>query len=399
MRNKYLPVMQSKKNCFFLLSLILCLYIIENSAVLSFIDNTILTYFVKSFLWLGVAYIAWLFPKTRSNGKLKFKNLLNVWAFNFAIIYIIISILGGLIDGFGKSPYSHSPMGIIINIISISSMLLAREMIRSYATNTLAKQENYIVFIIIALFMTFLSFPFKKYTDFRGNIDIIKFIAQYFGPELCKNLLATYLVFLGGTMPSIIYLGIVEAFSWLSPILPDMKWITQAFVGILCPMFCFMVIQNIYLTASKQIKKDEKSKESSVSWMVTCLISIGIIWFSVGVFPIYPSVIATGSMEPMIMPGDVILVQKADGNKVKLDDVIQFKRDNMLISHRIIEIVEKENVKGYRTKGDNNSCADAELVKPEQVKGKVIKVVPKIGWPTLLIKSKKDEATLKKVQF
>ena len=38
--------------------------------------------------------------------------------------------------------------------------------------------------------------------------------------------------------------------------------------------------------------------------------SVAIIWFAVGLFPLYPSVILTGSMEPDIMPGDVVLVAK-----------------------------------------------------------------------------------------
>ena len=44
----------------------------------------------------------------------------------------------------------------------------------------------------------------------------------------------------------------------------------------------------------------------------------------------------------------------------------------------------------FYTKGDNNSAVDFEPVHPEQVKGKIIKVIPKVGWPTLLIKTNKN---------
>jgi signal peptidase len=79
-------------------------------------------------------------------------------------------------------------------------------------------------------------------------------------------------------------------------------------------------------------------------------------------------------------------------------DIIQFKRDNILISHRIIDILEDTQGIGYKTKGDNNSGADTELVRPEKIKGEVIYTIPKIGWPTLLLK-KKDDIPLKQVQF
>ena len=147
----------------------------------------------------------------------------------------------------------------------------------------------------------------------------------------------------------------------------------------------------------------DQEGESPTSWIITSIISIGIIWFAVGVFPIYPSVIATGSMKPMIKPGDIILVKKIvdmDGiNSLKEGDVIQFQRDSMLISHRIIEVVndEKEGIQ-FITKGDNNSGEDTDFVRPEDIKGTIEQVVPKIGWVTLLIKSDKD-VDLDKIEF
>jgi len=135
--------------------------------------------------------------------------------------------------------------------------------------------------------------------------------------------------------------------------------------------------------------------------MITSIISIAIIWFSVGVFPIYPSVIATGSMRPMTKPGDVILARKVtDVNNLHTGDVIQFKRDGVSISHRIIEIVEdrEKGVPVFRTKGDNNSAPDVDLVKPEQVKGKIINVIPNAGWPSLLIRSSR-EIPLEEIEF
>ena len=163
-----------------------------------------------------------------------------------------------------------------------------------------------------------------------------------------------------------------------------------------------MSIQSIYFEAAKELKKSEVKKESPLSWIITSILSIAIIWFSVGVFPIYPSVIATGSMQPEIDPGDVILVEKIkdmDGiNELKIGDIIQFKRDSILISHRIIDISEGEEGINFKTKGDNNSSEDEELVKPENIKGKIVYSIPKVGLLTLLIKSE-DGVPLEEVLF
>lgn len=402
-RDEFLPTQKSKINCIILIILITFLYILESVSITAYIDISLLNFIIKPLLWIGVIYRVLTFPRIRFKSRLKLRGFLYFWAFNFGIIFIIISIFAGVIDGLGKSPYSHSPIGILTNILFIGSMLVGRELVRSYLVNSFTDEENYIVFIIIALMMTLTSISFKKYLDIEGYLSLVKFIAQYLAPEFAQNLFAVYLVYLGGPLTSIIYLGIIQGFHWFSPILPDLKWITTALIGVLGPVFFFMIIQNIYIGASKQLKKKDENEESPFSWIITSILSIGIIWFSVGVFPIYPSVIATGSMEPMIKPGDVILVRKIidmDGvNQLKAGDVIQFKKDNILISHRIMEIVKSdEEGLGIRTKGDNNSIEDTDVVRPEQVKGIIINVIPKVGWPTLLIKNK-DDIPLEQVEF
>lgn len=395
-KERYLPTRPSKSISFLLMSTMICLYLLQNSSISSIINRGIFSYIVMPLLWLTLAFLVWSLPKVHSKGLLRLKSSFKLWSFNFAIVYILISAIAGFIDGFGKSPYSHSFKGVIMNIFLITSVLLGRELIRNYIINSLTDNENYLVFLITALFMTITNISLNSFTTLKGYAKIVEFTARYFAPEFCRNLLANYLVFLGGPASSIIYIGVIEAVHWLSPILPNLKWITQALVGVLCPIFSLMFLQNMYISASKKGRKREGEKENLISWMITSVVSIGIIWFSVGVFPIYPSVIATGSMEPMIKPGDVILIKKTDN--VKLNDVIQFKRDDILIAHRIIDIVEDDKGKSYRTKGDNNSASDFDLVNGEQIKGKVVKVVPKIGWPTFLIKSKRD-VPLEKVEF
>mgnify|MGYP001194446248 FL=1 len=304
---------------------------------------------------------------------------------------LCVQLLAGLADGFGRSPYDHSVAGIVMNIFSIGAVLAGREFFRSYIVNTLIKKENYIVFLSVSLFLTALAFPVQKYLDLQGYESTVKFFAQFFLPEFSKNFLATYLVFLGGPASSLLFLGTLEAFHWLSPILPDLQWITAASVGILTPVFMFTTMQSMYEVEARERYQRDVKEEGIPSFIITVLLSVGIVWFVVGVFPVYPSVVVTGSMEPMIHPGDVILVKKvADINEIQIGDVIQFERDNIRISHRITGIVIKDGIPNYRTKGDNNNAEDVRLVSPEQIKGEIIKVVPNIGWPTMLIKSNKD---------
>ncbi|MFA7533611.1 MAG: signal peptidase I [Tissierellaceae bacterium] len=298
-------------------------------------------------------------------------------------------------DGFGRSPYNHTIGGIIVNVIFVGTALVGRECLRGTLINSGRKQENIILFILVALLMTVVKYPITRYMTIRTVEGLIQFAAQHFLPNLTNSIFASYLVFVGGPLTSVIYLGMIEAFIWISPILPNLKWITSAFIGIMSPIFFMMFFSELPLSQESRQRKKEKYEDSTLSWVITTVVSIGLIWFAVGVFPVYPSVIATGSMKPIINPGDIILVKKItntrDMEDIKEGDIIQFRKDSILISHRIIGI---EKVGGgniqFITKGDNNKEIDWEPVSSQNVKGMVKHILPKIGWPTLLIKGNRD---------
>lgn len=87
-------------------------------------------------------------------------------------------------------------------------------------------------------------------------------------------------------------------------------------------------------------------------------------------FGIKSFVIVSKSMEPTIMTGDAIFVKQISEDDVKVGDIISFKDGDSVNTHRIIEIVENNGVKRYKTKGDNNKREDRNLVKYSQIEGK-----------------------------
>lgn len=397
MRN-FLPTKASKKRCFIFVGVLLFIYGLENSPIANYINGQVFNYIIKPIVWLCIIIIVLKLPKMRYKSLLKNRSLLNFWAFNLGIIFIIINIVFGIIIEFGRSPYNNSPKGILINIIFFGTALVGRELIRTHMVHNMTRKVNFLIFLLIALFYSLVSIPFKQFLDIKNLESCVQFCAEYFIPEISKNIFLTYYVFIGGALPSIIYQGIVEAFYKISPILPNLNWLMKAFIGI-APIFFLGILQNINVMKRKTKKEPTKTKKDTLSFIVTSVLSILMIWFVLGVFTVYPSVIVSGSMEPMIEVGDVILIKKVENiEDIKLEDVIQYEKDGILISHRIIEIKSSEEGISYVTKGDNNSIKDSQLVMPEQIKGKIIKVVPKIGWPTLLIK-KRDYNVEKEVVF
>ena len=94
--------------------------------------------------------------------------------------------------------------------------------------------------------------------------------------------------------------------------------------------------------------------------------------------------IVSPSMQPNINVYDVVFSLKIDPKDIKVGDVITFYSSdenlhNMTITHRVIEISESNGSFKYKTKGDNNVQADGSLAEGDNVIGKVMFRIPKLG--------------------
>ena len=89
--------------------------------------------------------------------------------------------------------------------------------------------------------------------------------------------------------------------------------------------------------------------------------------------------IVSESMEPILDKNDLVFVKKCDVSELKEGDIITFEQDGRIISHRIIDIINRNEIIKFETKGDNNDIADPDKVSEEQIYGKVLYRVKKIG--------------------
>jgi signal peptidase len=97
--------------------------------------------------------------------------------------------------------------------------------------------------------------------------------------------------------------------------------------------------------------------------------------------------VTTGSMDPTIPPGSIIIVRKPEA-AYKTGDIISYvSRDKSIYgkvnTHRIVEIIQDDGQSSYITKGDANSAADELAVPLSDVIGRVIwssGYIPVIGW-------------------
>lgn len=126
------------------------------------------------------------------------------------------------------------------------------------------------------------------------------------------------------------------------------------------------------------------------TWLVLAVIVIMafyIVTSNFNVFSGYRSyLVQSGSMEPAVMTGDIIIIHSQD-NYVKNDVITFHGSDSRVVTHRIIEILQKNGKSYFSTKGDANRSEDEDLITQDQIIGKISLVIPKLGYLVAFSKS------------
>lgn len=130
---------------------------------------------------------------------------------------------------------------------------------------------------------------------------------------------------------------------------------------VLCVILLPVLLINVTLIAKSYINADEVP-------------SVG------GMFPM---IVLTDSMYPIIESGDLIICNTAEADEIKVEDVISFYdpmgSGTSVVTHRVLEIISEDGEIAFRTKGDNNNTEDTALVPAENLIGIYRSRIPKVG--------------------
>jgi signal peptidase len=88
--------------------------------------------------------------------------------------------------------------------------------------------------------------------------------------------------------------------------------------------------------------------------------------------------VLSGSMEPTIPVGGVVLIKQIGSSTPQVGDIICFKlaEGQPWVTHRIVKVTEE----GFITKGDANDDVDRWIVKRENVVGKALFTIPYLAY-------------------
>jgi len=339
------------------------------------------THVVQPLLWSGLAALVLLLSRLGDN-RLSFAKALVPLALLCGAFHLSLLLTGGMLAGFGHSPLSHAPLDILRNLSWVLSSLLALELTRAYLLGALGRERPVLAVAATALLFAFVSVSLAKITSLDGGPAATRFLGRTGLPILSENLLASYLALLGGPLPAIAYRGVLAAFQWLSPVLPDLPVVSRALLGTLGPVIGVLAVQSVCAAepaAAEATKPRRFPLTSGASWVLVSIAGVAIAWFSLGMFPVFPLVATGSSMSPTLRHGDLAIVREVSGESVEEGDVIRYRSESAWVLHRVVEVHGEAPSRVFTTQGDNNNVPDPEPVAAEDIEGELLFSIPKLG--------------------
>ena len=238
-----------------------------------------------------------------------------------------------------------------------------------------------ITFIIIDVYSSFYLIAVKS------RYDILVTIGISILPAISNNILYSYISRKFSYKPVIFLKLIMQLYTFVLPIIPNTNYYITSLI-----LLWFPVLLNIKLIKLKQEIDDkelerEDYKRKYGGLIVAILFLIVLVYFYSGYFKYHAVAIGSGSMNPIIKYGDVVIINKEKSlYDLDIGEIIAYWNENHLIVHRIVERKEQENGKVMIiTKGDANENNDIINIDESNYYGVIHYKIPYIGLPTIWV--------------
>lgn len=141
-----------------------------------------------------------------------------------------------------------------------------------------------------------------------------------------------------------------------------------------------------------------EAKASRSTWRRSLSVGLqSLAWIVAGIFALIivltvlvpriigaePYTVVSGSMEPTIPTGSVVVSKKVSPGTVAFRDVVTYQLKSgepLTVTHRVVGVDNIDGQTRFKTQGDANTSPDPEPVRPEQIRGVVSYHVPLVGY-------------------
>lgn len=364
-----------------LCSLLLCIFIAIISFNIDTINTTNKEYIIIIFMFVINVIL------TISHGLISDRNYLKGTAIRsvitFFMVYILVTYLLGILLGFTRSYLVLDIFVEIKNILPVILIVVFIEYFRKIVFSISINNKK-IIYIVTSLIIGLSIIYELNLSALITSEDKFIFLCSAIFPIIATELLCSFMTYKISWIPSLIYKLFLNLYIYLVPILPNLGDYIYSVINIILPFLVYYDVNNMLIKYEKDKKIINKKYISIVSIFILVL-SISLVILTSGIFRYKVIAIASDSMVPVFSRGDAILYEKISPDELVEGDVIAFKKDNIIVTHRIIDIWKKGDLSYYITKGDNNNSVDTFIPTENDFLGKVQLRFKYVGYPTVLI--------------
>lgn len=368
----------------FILEIILFCLLFFNVLVLKKLDGIFTITCLLGFLILLFAIVRYKKPIKR-----RAKDI------NFIVVGLSIIVLGimyivGLFTGYLSTPSPLSKTSISLGkvfliVITVIITELIRYMLSLVETR---KRKKYLItdaimllnYVLIDMTLAPKVYSLNTYSQF------CEFFCIFFVQSVAKNLLLNILSKKYGYSPCLYYRLFMELYLFILPIKPRINNFIEAVIFLIFPYIVYIIIQELTEKRKIQLSKS-KNKIEYVGGTIEIVLVAMLVMLVSCEFKYGMLAVGSKSMTGTINKGDAIIYKKYEKKTpLKEGQVIVFKKNNVMIIHRIIK-VDKINTheEVYQTKGDANEDNDSWVVKQKEIVGTVDTRIIWVAWPSVLL--------------
>lgn len=122
--------------------------------------------------------------------------------------------------------------------------------------------------------------------------------------------------------------------------------------------------------------------------LIVLVMLLAMLLAGVRLIGLVPYTVLSGSMEPNYHVGSLVYVRDTDPLTMQKDDPVTYRMEGgTVVTHRIVEVLEDEAGRKYRTKGDANNTPDGVLLTPDRIIGKPLFTIPLLGYVSFFVQN------------
>ena len=349
------------------------------------LDSSIYLYVIQPVILVSGSIAVWWFTKgqrSRLRGQKEKVALVS----SIMTLWVIGYFLTGIVVTYVQNPLMGSFRSIVLNGIAYGLATVCLEYIRYKVVLLAGRRKAGISGLIITIAFVILQLSSVS-TIFAGAGlgEVIKLLVSIVIPIISYNFIQTYLAYTAGFGSMVVYATGWLVINQFLPITPHYDWYMVGMMSSCLGLLTVFVLDRTRQDRKKPLRYTSHHRKW-VSDGFFLLIVAGLVCLMTGVFSYKPLVIMSNSMVPVYSRGDMVFVEKVTpAMDIKVGDIIEYTREDRVITHRTVKIVNNSEGPIYTAKGDNNQSDDPWPITRSQIKGIVKARIPYIGYPSVVV--------------